>query len=188
MSYTVICKKSEEAGKPPLSTGVAAQLSEEAVVVAHLLQFDGLAAPNPGEATAGAVIYLQAQQTLPAQQQQQQKQPLIERGEYIGHATNNYAEYTALLIGLQAAAEEGIKALLIEGDSQLVINQVCGTWKINNAELKSIHTKIRALVANKFEYVAIRHVRREYNRAADKITNDVLATKESFHTVYAYSN
>jgi ribonuclease HI len=143
----------------------------------HLLQFDGLAAPNPGEATAGAVIYLQAQQ-----------QPLIERGEYIGHATNNYAEYTALLIGLQAAAEEGIKALLIEGDSQLVINQVCGTWKINNAELKDIHTKIKALIASKFEYVAIRHVRREYNRAADKITNDVLATKESFHTVYEYSN
>jgi ribonuclease HI len=150
----------------------------DAASVRHLLQFDGLAAPNPGEATAGAVIYLQAQQ--------QQKQTLIERGEYIGHATNNYAEYTALLIGLQAATEEGIKALLIEGDSQLVINQVCGTWKINNAELKDIHTKIKELIASKFEYVAIRHVRREYNRAADKITNDVLVTKESFHTVYEY--
>jgi ribonuclease HI len=140
----------------------------------YKLQFDGLAAPNPGQATAGAVIFAP------------DGRPFIERGEYYPHATNNYAEYSGLLIGLQAAAEEAIPALLIEGDSQLVINQVCGTWKINNAELKGIYTKIRALIADKFDYVAIRHVRRQYNKAADKITNDVLATKESFHTVYEY--
>ena len=133
-----------------------------------LLQFDGLSQPNPGTSTAGAVIFSPSP-----------RKPTSERGEFMNYATNNQAEYTGLLIGLKVAKELNIKCLLIEGDSQLVIYQTEGKWKVTNDALKVLHKEIKDLLTN-FEFVAIRHVRREYNKYADKITNDVLETRQSF--------
>jgi len=136
----------------------------------HLLQFDGLSEPNPGESTAGAVLF------------SPERKPVFERGTYMGHATNNQAEYTGLLIGLNGAIRFGVKNLLIEGDSQLVIFQTEGKWKVANETLKTIHTEIMTLL-EQFDFVGIRHIPREQNAHADKITNDVIYSKKSFFII-----
>lgn len=134
----------------------------------YLLQFDGLSVPNPGESTSGAVIF-----------EKQTRKPIIEIGEYIKYATNNQAEYTGLLIGLQEAAKRGLKNILIEGDSMLVVNQINKSWKINNVLLKEINTKITELFIN-FDFIAIRHIYRNFNKYADNLTNEIIKDKKSF--------
>lgn len=134
----------------------------------YLLQFDGLSEPNPGTSTAGAVLFYPNSQNV-----------VFERGEFLNYATNNQAEYTGLLIGLKSAIDLGIKKLLIEGDSQLVIFQTEGKWKVKNEILKNINNQIRDLLTY-FDFIAIRHVYRNKNEYADKITNDVLKTRTSF--------
>jgi ribonuclease HI len=134
----------------------------------YLLQFDGLCEPNPGTATAGAVLYTP------------DKTVVVERGEYIGPGTNNTAEYTGLLIGVKSAVDFGVKKLLIEGDSNLVVQQVSGNWKVNNEALKALHKEIRELLT-RFDFVAIRHVYRDSNVAADAITNAVFKSRQSFY-------
>jgi ribonuclease HI len=133
----------------------------------HLLQFDGLSQPNPGVSTGGAVLFSPS------------KEIIFERGEFMEFATNNQAEYTGLRIGLESCVELGIKHLLVEGDSQLVIRQTEGKWKVCNEELKVLNKKIKELV-EQFESIAIRHIYRKMNSHADRITNDVLRSKESF--------
>lgn len=140
----------------------------------YKLQFDGLAVPNPGQATAGAVIFAP------------DGRPFIERGEYYPHATNNYAEYSGLLIGLEAASAEAVPALLIEGDSQLVINQIAGKWARKDAGLRPLHARCKAIIDQHFSYVAIRHVYRASNKYADRITNEVLAYKAARYVEYRY--
>jgi ribonuclease HI len=136
-------------------------------VEAHLLQFDGASEPNPGESCGGAVLFTPDRKVV------------FERGEYIEYATNNQAEYTGLLIGLVSCVEQGIKNLLIEGDSMLVINQVTNKWKVKDSELKLFHTEIIKLMDH-FDFVAIRHVYREYNAHADRLTNEGVAKKADF--------
>lgn len=132
-----------------------------------LLQFDGLSFPNPGISTAGAVLFDRNQKVL------------FEVGEYIGHATNNQAEYTGLIIGLKRAVELGVTDILIEGDSLLVINQTIGKWKVNNEVLKYLNSEVKELLS-KFNSIGIRHVYRDNNKYSDKITNDVLKSKKSY--------
>jgi len=132
----------------------------------YLLQFDGLSIPNPGEATSGAVLFSPSGDVV------------FEAGEYMANGTNNTAEYTGLLIGVRLALEKGVRNLRIEGDSMLVIKQTLGQWKVANAALAEIHAKIRECLA-KFDYVALRHVLRDKNAHADRITNDVFKTKIS---------
>ena len=134
----------------------------------YLLQFDGLCEPNPGIATAGAVLYAP------------DKSVLVECGEFIGPGTNNTAEYTGLLIGVKSAVDFGVKKLLIEGDSNLVVQQVSGNWKVSNETLKALHKEIRELIT-RFDFVAIRHVYRDSNVAADAITNEVFKNRQSFY-------
>ena len=132
-----------------------------------LLQFDGSAAPNPGPATAAAVLFTP------------QRALLAERGEYVGETTNNQAEYSGLILGLQLAAEIGVQNLLIEGDSQLIVFQVQRKWKVSKAELRPRFAEV-VLLLSRFEYVAIRHVPREQNAHADRITNLVQQTRQPY--------
>ena len=138
----------------------------------HLLQFDGLCIPNPGVATAGAVLY-----------GPDSKIPIAEQGEFIGRGTNNVAEYNGLLIGVKMAIKQGVKKLLIEGDSALVIQQTGGNWKVNNVALWQLNKEIRDLLLTQFEFVALRHVYRASNVAADAITNEVFKQRQSFYRV-----
>jgi ribonuclease HI len=137
----------------------------------YLLQFDGLSLPNPGISTGGAVMFYP-----------NSRQIAFERGEFMPHATNNQAEYTGLLIGLKSAIELGVQRLLIEGDSKLIISQTEGVWKVKNDGLKILNKEARELLTH-FEFVALRHIYRDKNDHADRITNDVLKSRQSFCTI-----
>ena len=140
----------------------------------HLLQFDGLAEPNPGEASGGAIIYSPS------------REPIYETGEYIQYATNNVAEYTGLIIGLRLALEKGLTKILVEGDSQLVIFQIQGKWKVKNENIQKYYKQAVELVSQ-FDFIAIRHIRRDLNKEADRITNEVVKSKETFIVQYEYT-
>jgi ribonuclease HI len=95
------------------------------------------------------------------------------------------AEYTGLIIGLRLALEKGYTKLLVEGDSQLVIFQTQGKWKVKNENLQKYNKEARSLVSQ-FEFIALRHIRRDLNKEADRITNEVVKSKENFILEYEY--
>jgi ribonuclease HI len=95
-----------------------------------------------------------------------------ERGERIGKATNNVAEYRALLLGIERAKALGAAELDLVGDSELVVKQVRGEYKVKDAGMRELHTEVhRALEGIEW---SIRHVRRELNAEADRLVNEVL--------------
>ena len=142
---------------------------------AWLMQFDGAANPNPGPASSGAVLWsppdLDGRRT-----------PVFEMGKYLGKATNNIAEVQGLLLGLKIAAMRGARELLIEGDSELIIFQQTGKYRVSDKKLKVWWSEIQAAMMDEtsFDWIAIRQVRREFNERADSITKEVLGRKEGF--------
>ncbi len=139
--------------------------------MSYLLQFDGLASPNPGEATAGAVLFAPNEARV------------FEVAEYLGIKTNNYAEYSGILIGLRWAKEKGVKKIKIEGDSMLVIQQISGKWKVKEPSLKPLFQEVMKLLLD-FEVEYIKHVYRDANKIADGLTNECLALKKGFVREY----
>jgi len=135
--------------------------------MSYLLQFDGLASPNPGEATAGAVLF------------SPEGKIVFEVADYLGIQTNNYAEYSGLLIGLKLAKEKGYTQIKIEGDSNLIIQQVKGLWRVKEPKLRLLFEQILKLLID-FKVESIKHVYREYNKVADALTNECLLTKKGF--------
>lgn len=122
---------------------------------------DGGSRGNPGPSASGFVIYNMGNNVVKKE------------GIYVGVTTNNQAEYKALIFGLQAAIELGVKDLEVYMDSLLVINQVQGIWKINNLELKPLHAEILELVKN-FDKIKLSHVPRALNKDADAMVNECL--------------
>jgi len=121
---------------------------------------DGGARGNPGPAAIAAVLYDEGGNVLE------------ERSETIGVATNNVAEYRALLLGIELARELGADELDLVGDSELIVRQVKGEYRVKDAALRELHAQVkRALVGERW---AIRHVRREENAAADALVNAAL--------------
>ena len=133
----------------------------------HLLQFDGGAVPNPGACGAGAVLFAPDGRCL------------WERGEFIARGTNNIAEYTGLLIGLELALEKCVRSIRVEGDSMLVIKQITGSWKVKDTVLRTLYDRVMGLVTD-FDYFVCRHVYRENNTHADALTNELQETRCSF--------
>lgn len=142
---------------------------------AWLLQFDGAANPNPGPASAGAVLWS-------PKDANGYRSPSYEMGKFLGKGTNNLAEIQGLLLGLKIAAIRGARELLIEGDSELIIRQQTRQYKVSNKNLKSWWAEIQAAMMDEvsFDWIAIRHVRREFNERADSITKEVLSKREGF--------
>lgn len=142
---------------------------------AWLMQFDGAANPNPGPASSGAVLWSPKDASG-------HRSPVFEMGKYLGKATNNLAEIQGLLLGLKIAAMRGARELLIEGDSELIIRQQTREYKVSNKNLKSWWAEIQAAMMDEvsFDWIAIRHVRREFNERADSITKEVLSKREGF--------
>ncbi len=122
---------------------------------------DGGARGNPGPAAVGVVVRGPGGEVLE------------ERGERIGRATNNVAEYRALLAGIERAAAHGASELELVGDSELVVRQVEGRYKVKDAALKELHAEVKAAL-RPFERWSIRHVRREQNAEADRLVNEAL--------------
>ena len=142
---------------------------------AWLMQFDGAANPNPGPASSGAVLW--SPKDLDGR-----RNPVFESGKYLGKATNNIAEVQGLLLGLKIAATRGARELLIEGDSELIIFQQTGRYKVSDKNLKVWWAEIQAAMMDEtsFDWIAIRQVPRELNERADSITKDVLYRKANF--------
>jgi ribonuclease HI len=122
---------------------------------------DGGARGNPGPAAIGAIA------------RDGDGEVLAERGERIGRATNNVAEYRALLLGIALATELGASELELVGDSELIVRQVEGRYKVKDATMKELHGEVKAALAP-FESWSIRHVRREHNADADRLVNQAL--------------
>ena len=142
---------------------------------AWLIQFDGAANPNPGPASSGAVLW--SPKDLDGR-----RNPIFESGKYLGKATNNIAEVQGLLLGLQIAATRGAREILIEGDSELIIFQQTGRYRVSDAKLKVWWSEIQAAMMDEtsFDWIAIRQVPRELNERADSITKEVLSRKSGF--------
>ena len=126
-----------------------------------VVNVDGGARGNPGPAAIAAVV------------QGLDGEVLEERGERIGVATNNVAEYRALLLGIERAAALGASEVELVGDSELIVRQVKGEYKVKDASLRELHTRVKGAL-EAFESWTIRHVRRELNAEADRLVNKVL--------------
>lgn len=127
----------------------------------HRLYTDGGARGNPGPAAIG-VRLLAPDGTLVA-----------EYGKTIGPATNNVAEYRALASGLELALEHGVRRLICLLDSELVVRQIEGAYKVKEVTLQVFHAEVRRLLA-RFDAVELRHIRREENAEADRLVNKAL--------------
>jgi ribonuclease HI len=126
-----------------------------------VVNVDGGARGNPGPAAIAAVV------------QDAGGEVLEERGEKIGRATNNVAEYRAVLLGIERAAALGATELELVGDSELVVRQVMGEYKVKDAALRELHAEVRRALSG-FDSWSIRHVRREQNAEADRLVNEAL--------------
>ncbi len=122
---------------------------------------DGGARGNPGPAAIGAVIKRPGGEVL------------AEISEAIGPATNNVAEYTAVLRALERAAELEAESIVVRSDSQLLVEQLNGRYRVKNPTLKVLHERVR-LVARSFTRVEYEHVPRERNTQADALVNEAL--------------
>jgi len=122
---------------------------------------DGGARGNPGPAAYGYVLEAEDGTVLDA------------RGEAIGVATNNVAEYSALLAGLAKAAQLRVSELEVISDSELLVKQMRGEYKVKNHTLKELSLEATRL-GRKFGKVKYRAVRREHNALADRLVNEAL--------------
>ena len=122
---------------------------------------DGGSRGNPGPAAVGVVLRNGGGEVV---------EELVKR---IGSATNNVAEYRALLLGIERARELGATELELIGDSELIVRQVKGEYKVKDAALRDLHTQVKTALAP-FESWSIRHVRREANAEADRLVNETL--------------
>ena len=126
---------------------------------------DGGARGNPGPAGAGAVVY-------------KGKKLIAEVSEFLGKQTNNVAEYDALLFALEACREElgsPVKDhVTVKMDSELIIRQMTGQYKVKDVVLKVKHAEVKRIIHESFPKITFLHVRREFNKEADKLANDAM--------------
>jgi ribonuclease HI len=127
-------------------------------VVVHV---DGGARGNPGPAAAAAVVSTAEGEVL------------LERGEYLGEATNNVAEYRGLLLGLDLASELGAREVEVIGDSELVARQIGGEYKVKHAALKPLFLEAMRRL-RELDAWSVTAVRREHNKRADELVNETL--------------
>lgn len=122
---------------------------------------DGASSGNPGKAGIGVVIHLPGGGKS------------YRISEYIGITTNNVAEYSALIRGLEKARSLGLRKIRVFMDSELLVNQLSGVYRVKNRNLKPLYEKARALLRY-FENYTISHVRREMNKEADSLAKGAI--------------
>ena len=123
-----------------------------------IIYCDGGSRGNPGPAGLGAVIY------------DKDKNKLFEISEFLGVSTNNQAEYKGVLKAIEKAKEMKAKELTFYLDSELIVKQMNGQYRVKNKDLLPIYMEIRKYILE-FEKVEFNHVRREYNKEADALAN-----------------
>lgn len=137
-------------------------MSETARFILHT---DGASRGNPGPAAIGAVIAMADPEGDPI--------PVAEISACIGTTTNNVAEYRAVIAALTRARELGARRIELRTDSELLVKQLHGEYRVKNAGLKPLFAEVRALL-ERFDAAEVRHVRREENRDADRLANQAL--------------
>src|SRR5438093_5485026 len=130
----------------------------EHYLVAHS---DGGVRGNPGPAGYGVVLQDEAGRKVAALSQ------------YLGHQTNNFAEYQGLIAALEYAIGHGHKALKVVSDSELLVRQIKGIYKVKNETLQELHARAKQLIAQ-LEWFSIDHALREHNREADELANQAI--------------
>jgi ribonuclease HI len=129
-----------------------------------VLYTDGASRGNPGDASIGAVLYQETDKGL---------EEVEVVSETIGRATNNVAEYEAVIAGLAAAVDNGVDDIVLRSDSLLLVRQLLGEYRVKAAGLKPLYRKAIALLGD-FAAVTIEHVPREQNEVADALANAAL--------------
>jgi ribonuclease HI len=119
---------------------------------------DGGARGNPGPAGYGVVIKDEAGRKVAA------------LSEYLGHQTNNFAEYQGLIAALEYALQHGPRALKVISDSELLVRQIKGIYKVKNPTLQDLHARAKELI-RQLEWFSIGHALREHNQEADRLAN-----------------
>jgi ribonuclease HI len=127
-------------------------------LVAHS---DGGARGNPGPAGYGVVIKDESGRKVAA------------LSEYLGHQTNNFAEYQGLIAALEYALKHGPKALKLISDSELLVRQIKGIYKVKNATLQDLHARAKELI-KQLNWFSIGHALREHNQEADRLANEAM--------------
>src|SRR5215475_4481472 len=122
------------------------------------LEFDGGSRGNPGPAGIGVVIRAADGTTL------------VTLGRFIGRATNNVAEYRALITALEQAQKLGAKKIQIRGDSELIIKQMRGEYRVKHPDMKTLYDEAQSLIAE-FDQAKIEHNLRHKNELADQLAN-----------------
>ena len=137
------------------------------------LEFDGGSRGNPGPAGIGVVV------------RAQDRTPLVTLGRFIGRATNNVAEYKALITAMEEAKKLGARRIVIRGDSELIVKQMNGQYRVKHPDMKVLHDEAQDLI-RQFDSATIQHNLRHKNELADKLANlamdrrrDVLEADES---------
>ncbi|TRZ83612.1 reverse transcriptase-like protein [bacterium] len=125
------------------------------------MYIDGAARGNPGPAGIGVIL------------EDANKQVVRNIDKFIGNATNNVAEYTALIVGMEAACKLGAKEIAVNTDSELLAKQLGGEYKVKNPVLKGLYTKVLKILDN-FDQVVINNIQREENKGADKLANKAI--------------
>ena len=142
---------------PPAPSTLHKEPTQEKLTDCRLYT-DGASRGNPGPAGAGAVIL------------DETGHELLTEAEYLGTCTNNAAEYQALILGLQSARDLGCARLHVFLDSELIVRQVTGKYKVKNATLKPLFVQVQKLL-KEFQGYTIAHVPREENKRADQLAN-----------------
>ena len=134
----------------------------------YVLRFDGGSRGNPGLSGAGMVLY-----------DSEDGSELWSGYQYLGEKnTNNEAEYMGLITGLQCARSLGVENIVVQGDSQLILRQVDGKYKVNSPNLKSYHKEALSL-SKEFESFQTSHIERARTGRADELANKAMDNKSS---------
>ncbi|MDQ2817477.1 MAG: ribonuclease HI family protein [Candidatus Eremiobacteraeota bacterium] len=139
----------------------SALVTRVAAVESCSVYTDGGARGNPGPAGAGGIIVASDGVVV------------AEISEFLGTATNNVAEYRALIVTLERALEVGCRRLNLFMDSELVVRQLSGAYKVKDEKMLELHGRARSLL-RRFDEVTVNHVRREKNKRADELVNDAI--------------
>ncbi len=124
------------------------------------LHTDGGARGNPGPAGIGFVLQIDTDNVFAV-------------GEYIGKTTNNQAEYTALIKGLEKAKKEGVKDIRCYLDSELVVKQLNGQYKVRHVDMIPLYEQVQKL-RSAFDHITFSHILRSKNAKADKLVNEAI--------------
>jgi ribonuclease HI len=149
--------------QPPRGAGLFVDAPHEAkpALAAHRANIDGGSRGNPGPASYGVVI------------RDPRGEIVATLKKYIGRTTNNVAEYYGLIAALDYAQSHGIRALHVESDSELLVQQMRGRYKVKSADLRPLFERAKKM-SQSFESFRIEHVYREQNREADALANEAL--------------